>query len=75
MSSAPFARKSRCLHICLHKVRVLPNHIFVYFKRKDTFILIIYDVYKDLTSLLMKIEDRFYLYHELIGKEAFYLGI
>ena len=23
----------------------------------------------------MKNEDTFYLYHELIGKEAFYLGI
>ena len=32
---------------------------FVYVKRTDMFILIISDVYKDLTSFRMKIDDRF----------------
>ena len=54
MRSAPFARKSCCLHTCIYfqnEVNVLSNHISVYFNRYDTVYLLMSDVREDLSSL------------------------
>ena len=57
MKSAPFARKSHCLHSCLHnEVRVLPNNLFTILSIsiiRNLFILIhvISGVHKELWSI------------------------
>ena len=76
MRSMPFARKSHCLHLCLrNKVRVLSKSITFY--AYHTFIPILSDVQKDLSSVRIKYWNQKYksrtslLYGELIGEAAF----
>ena len=62
---APFARKSRCLHFCLHnEVRVLSNilsHSYAYPSvGYFLYIDIISDVHKDLSSVRMENWNRKY---------------
>ena len=53
--SAPFARKLRCFHFCLHNaVRVLSNIQTHFCAFQLFFILLLSDVHKDLSFLRMK---------------------